>query len=202
MSLIQSVNILNGLDHLSSLDNGYFASKIISVDYIKKKRDVKEYDHVTEYPFYKHVTGSNPQPFFNPNNNLRNFNSHIRVYPKHPGIHTGIQDNYNERMNEIYGNRVSNLLDLTTLKLDISIYGRTDVEAGRLMEINFPDISPVGEEDLNSTHLDSKYTGKYLITSIHHKINIVNHMMTMEVIRDALTPEPSEANQGSTLPEG
>jgi hypothetical protein len=201
MSLIQSVNILNGLDHLASLDNGYFASKIISVDYIKKKRDIKEYDHVTEFPNYKHVAGStNPQPMFSPQNVVRNLNSHIRVYPKHPGIHTGVQDNYNEKMGDIYGNRLSNMLDLNTLKLDITIYGRTDIEAGRIMEINFPDISPTSEEDITSEHLDNKYSGNYLITSIHHKINIVKHMMTMEVIRDSLTPEqsdaPSDAEQG------
>jgi len=204
MSLIQSVNILNGLDHLVSLDNGYFASKIISIDYIKKKRDITEYDHVTEFPKYKHVAGeTNPQPLFSQQNVVRNLNSHIRVYPKHPGIHTGVQDNYNEKMGDIYGNRLSNMLDLGTLKLDITIYGRTDIEAGRIMKINFPDISPTSPDDsVASKHLDSKYTGRYLITSIHHKINIVKHMMTMEVIRDSLTPEPSDVNQSSPYPEG
>jgi hypothetical protein len=189
MTLIQNLDILNGLDHLTSLDNGYFASTLIAVDLIKKKRDITEYDHVTEFNNYKHVVAQNPQPLFTPNNVLRNFESHIRVYPKHPGLHDNNKDNYTEKMGAIYGNRLSNLHDLNTLKLNISIYGRTDVEAGRLMEINFPDISPASSEDKTSEHLDNRYSGTYLITSIHHKINLVKHMMSMEVIRDSMQPD-------------
>ena len=90
-------------------------------------------------------------------------------------------------MGDIYGNRLSNLIELNSLKLNISIYGRTDVEAGRIMDIKFPDMSPVDETDMASEHVDSRYSGRYLITSIHHKINIAKHIMTMEVIRDSLS---------------
>lgn len=201
MALIQSIDILNGLDHLSSLDNGYFASKLIAVDLIKKKRDIAEYDHVAEFSKYKHVVKNSALPLFSTANALRNFDSHIRVYPKHPGIHANSPDNYNEKMGEIYGNRLSNLLDLNTLKLNITIYGRTDIEAGRLMNINFPDISPASSEDKTTEHLDNRYSGTYLITSLHHKINIVKHMITMEVIRDSISADTPNFKI-DTLPEG
>jgi len=201
MALIQNINVLNGLDHLSSLDNGYFASTLIAVDLIKKKRDIAEYDHVAEFSKYKHVVKNSALPLFSTDNALRNFNSHIRVYPKHPGIHTNVSDNYNEKMGEIYGNRLSNLLDLNTLKLNISIYGRTDIEAGRLMNIKFPDIGPASSEDKTTEHLDNRYSGTYLITSLHHKINIVKHMITMEVIRDSIAPDNPNFKI-DTLPEG
>jgi hypothetical protein len=92
-------------------------------------------------------------------------------------------------MGTIYGNRLSNLQDLNTLKLNISIYGRTDIEAGRIINLKFPDVSPADSTDITKDHLDYRYTGSYLITSIHHKINIVKHMMSMEVIRDSFADD-------------
>ena len=191
MALIQSVNILNGLDQLSSLENGYFASKFVSLDLTKKQRTITDYDHVGNFSVYNHLAGKNAKPLFNPNV-FRNLNSHIRVYPTTSGMHTNAPNNYNERMGEVYGNRLSNLIELNSLKLNISIYGRTDVEAGHLINIKFPDMSPVDETDSTSSHIDSRFSGKYLITSIHHKINILKHFMSMEVIRDSVVPTNSD----------
>ena len=192
MTLIQSVQILNGLDHLENLDNGYFANKLVLLDILKKKRSVTEYDHVAKFPTYKHLVRDSPKSLFNSDKVVRNLNSHIRVYPTSTGLHSNIPNNYNDRMGEIYGNRLSNLIELNSLKLNLSIYGRTDVEAGKLIDIKFPDMSPVDEADRTSEHIDSRYSGSYLITSIHHKINITKHIMTMEVVRDSLTSSPSE----------
>jgi len=192
MTLIQSVDILNGLDHLENLDNGYFASKLVALDIFKKQRIITDYDHVTKFSSYTHIAGKNSTPLFDAKNVIRNLNSHTRVYPTLSKLHTGIEDNYNERMGEIYGNRLSNLLELNSLKLNVSIYGRTDIEAGRIIEIQFPDMSPVDEADKTSEHVDSRYSGSYLITSIHHKINILKHMISMEVVRDSLSSMPND----------
>ena len=198
MTLIQSVQILNGLDQLENLDNGYFASKFISLDLTNKQRFITDYDHVGKYTNYKHLVRDNPKSLFNADRVVRNLNSHIKVYPTSTGLHSNIPNNYNERMGEIYGNRLSNLIELNSLKLNLSIYGRTDVEAGRIIDIKFPDMSPVDETDRTSQHIDSRYSGSYLITSIHHKINITKHIMTMEVVRDSLTSSPSEISRGPT----
>jgi len=198
MSLIQSVDILNGLDHLENLENGYFASKLVSLDIFKKQRSITDYDHVTKFSSYKHLSRNNPIPLFNPGSVVRNLNSHTRVYPTLSKLHTGVDNNYNERMGELYGNRLSNLIELNSLKLNISIYGRTDVEAGRLIDVKFPDMSPVDETDKTSEHLDSRYSGSYLITSIHHKINFLKHMMSMEVVRDSLSSLPFDSLRNSS----
>ncbi len=117
---------------------------------------------------------------------------------KHQQENKSLMKNKKTEKREI---KLSNLHDLNTLKLNISIYGRTDVEAGRLMEINFPDISPASSEDKTSEHLDNRYSGTYLITSIHHKINLVKHMMSMEVIRDSMQPDTPKFTS-TFLPQG
>jgi hypothetical protein len=198
MALIQSVDILNGLDHLDNLENGYFASKLVSLDIFKKQREITDYDHVTKFSSYKHLSRNNPIPLFNYKGTVRNLNSHTRVYPTLSKLHTGIENNYNERMGELYGNRLSNLIELNSLKLNISIYGRTDVEAGRLIDIKFPDMSPVDETDIATEHLDSRFSGSYLITSIHHKINFLKHTMSMEVVRDSLSASSADSLRASS----
>ena len=187
MALIQKIEILNGIDHLSSLENGYFANQLIELDLINKKITSTDYYHPDKFLDYTHAVSekNNVAPLFNSKNFIINANSHKRVYPKQPGLYSKFTNNYNERMGEIYGNRKSNILDLNSLKLNILIHGRTDIEVGRTIYIKFPDISPVSIKDLSKENLDRRYAGNYLITAIHHKINAFKHMASLEVIRDS-----------------
>jgi len=188
MTLITQLSVENGLDYIVGLDSGYFASKLISLNLYNKKQEVTEYDHVEQYSNYKHSTQYNPSPLFSKNSVTRNINSHVRVYPKYPNLHTGVKKNYNERMGEIYGNRLSNMKELDNLKLNIIIHGRTDVEAGQFINVKFPDMEPPSEMDIAKDKIDPRYSGRYLITAINHKINLLNHSMSMEVIKDSFDP--------------
>ena len=187
MSLIQKIEILNGIDHLSSLENGYFANQLIELDLINKKITSNDYYHTDKFLDYTHAVSekNNVAPLFDSKNLIINANSHKRVYPKQPGLYSKFTNNYNERMSEIYGNRKSNILDMNSLKLNILIHGRTDIEVGRTIYIKFPDISPVSAKDLSKENLDRRYAGTYLITAIHHKINAFRHLASLEVIRDS-----------------
>jgi hypothetical protein len=188
MTLITELSVQNGLDYVVGLDSGYFASKLISLNLYNKKQEVTEYDHVEQYSKYKHSTQYNPSPLFSTNAITRNVNSHVRVYPKYPNLHTGVKKNYNERMGEIYGNRLSNIKELSNLKLNIIIHGRTDIEAGQFMNVKFPDMDPPSEADIAKDKIDPKYSGRYLITAINHKINILTHSISMEIIKDSFDP--------------
>lgn len=184
MTLIQNMEILNGIDHLEYLENGYFANQLIEVDVLKKNIKSIEYSHPEKFKNYTHSEKNNPSPLYD-KNAIINSHTHKRIYTKQAGLHTDTTNNYSERMGEIYGNRKSNLLDLNALRLNVTIYGRTDVEVGRTIHINYPDISPVTEEEKSKKHLDEKLTGDYLITAIHHKISKLKHFMSMEVIKDS-----------------
>lgn len=188
MTLITDLKVLNGLDYLVGLDSGYFASKLISLNLFNKKQEVTGYDHVDQFSKYKHSTQNNPSPLFSQTAVSRNINSHVRVYPNHPNLHTGIENNYDERMKEVYSNRLSNIKELENLKLNIIIHGRTDIEAGQMINIGFPSMEPPGESEISEDKIDAKYSGRYLITAINHKINILNHSMSMEIVKDSFDP--------------
>ena len=184
MLLIEHLEIISSLDNLNSLDNGYFSSKMIALDIYNKTHDVTYYDHSTMFKEYNHLAAD---ALFNNRNTFSNLDRNITIYPKQPGLYDGISENYTEKMNVIHGNRNSNLMDLNNLRLNINIYGRTDIEVGRTIEIAFPNFQPASERDLTSENLDYRFSGNYLITSINHKINPVKHTMSMEVIRDSIT---------------
>lgn len=106
----------------------------------------------------------------------------------HPGLHTDVEDNFTEKISEIYGNRVSNILNLSNYNLEIVVPGRTDVEAGSLMYIDLPDTGPLDDSDKSADNFDPLISGNYLITKIHHKINALSrHSMIMEVAKDSFT---------------
>lgn len=191
MFVIEELEILKTSDTLSNYDQGYYASRVLSIDMINKTYDTTEYDHTQEFAKYYHVSGKNVYPLYS--RPPRNPATKTVVYTKHPGLFTDTKDNVNEKFQNIYGNRQSNLLELNNLKLKIVVPGRTDVEVGSLIDIVFPDVSPVDEKDITG-HSDILYSGKYLITAIRHKINPIRHHMVMEVVKDSLQKDPSLQN--------
>jgi len=79
-------------------------------------------------------------------------------------------------------------LDLTNIKLNLTIPGRTDVEVGKMLYFSYPSLG--GKDDSNnadpSKSEDPSYSGYYFITAIRHKLNFNEHNMTMECVKDSL----------------
>ena len=47
-------------------------------------------------------------------------------------------------------------------------------------------MGPKDASDTGSTGQDKLYSGFYIITAIHHKVNRLSHEMIMEVVKDSL----------------
>lgn len=181
---INDLIIKKNFNHLESYSNGYYGNRLLSLNIRNKQVTLTDYDTINRYENYVHTEGDKTTPFFK-TNTARTTLSDIKFNPIHPGLHN-IEGNANERMPDIYGNRKANLLEMNQLKLEIFVPGRTDIEVGRMLKLNYPDVSPRGTEDQSSENLDKKYSGNYLITAINHKINTQSHMMSMEIVKDGL----------------
>lgn len=191
---INDLKIMKNFNYIENYTNGYYGNRLLSLDFINKTVRNTDYKTPERYDDYIHSEGKNTQPFFAINTPLSTL-SDISFNPIHPGLHTtksamgehfDFQDNANEKMPEIHGNRKSNLIELNQLKLEIFVAGRTDIEVGRMLKIIYPDVSPKGTNDTASENEDSRYTGNYLITAITHKLNQQTHMMSMEVVKDGV----------------
>ncbi len=187
--IAKDVDMVETNDHIKNYTNGYLANRLLTLDIYNKEYKVNDYDYVNEYKNQFHSSGSGPTsvpPFTS--DSLRNFATSISFYPVNPKLFDDFENNINEKMGEIYGNRKSSLLDLSNIKMNITVPGRTDVEIGRVLYFSYPALgakSDSTEEGLE----DKSYSGYYLITAIHHKINKIDHSMRMEIVKDSLYVE-------------
>ena len=185
--IARDVNMVETTDHIKNYTNGYLASRLYHLDIHNKKYEIIDYDYVQEYNKQWHTAGFGEYayPVFT-KDSLRNFATHISYYPKNPKLFDNFKDNINEKMNEIYGNRLSSLLDLSNIKLNITVPGRTDVEVGKVLYFSYPSLGGKADEDVNKNKEDKQYSGYYIVTAIRHKINFNDHSMSMECVKDSL----------------
>ena len=187
MSLAKDVEMIESTDYIKNYTNGYLGNRLVYLDVFNKEYQLIDYDHVLNYEkqFHSSGKGTEAKPVFS-KDTFRNFATNISFYPKNPKLFNDYADNISEKMGEIYGNRLSSMLELTNIKMNMTVPGRTDAEVGRLIYFEYPSMGGKEEGDTASTSQDKLYSGYYLITAIHHKVNKLNHEMVMEVIKDSL----------------
>lgn len=184
--LTESVDMVSTTDHIKNYTNGYLASRLITLDVFNKVYELVDYDHTTEYSNYIHSSGENAIPIF-AKDSLRNPAASVHFYPVNPKLFNNFSGNISEKITQIYGNRKSSLLELTNLKLNINVPGRTDVEVGSMLRFSYPELGP--QDNPNSKNEDLQYSGYYIITAIRHKItktDTIEHRMIMEITKDSL----------------
>ena len=185
--LAKDVTMSETTDYIKNYTNGYLANRLIFLDVYNKEYKQVDYDHVEKYKDQFHTSGAGPTaiPTFN-EDTFKNPSTHISFYPKNPKLFDDFADNVNEKMDEIYGNRLSSLLELTNTKVSITIPGRTDAEVGRLLYFSYPALGGKSDADSESSAEDKLYSGYYFITAIHHRVTKNEHSMTMEIVKDSL----------------
>jgi hypothetical protein len=187
MFLAKDVEMVESTDYIKNYTNGYLGNRLVYLDVFNKEYELIDYDHVLNYEkqFHSSGKGEEAKPVFN-KDTFRNFATNISFYPKNPKLFNDYPDNISEKMGEIYGNRLSSMLELTNIKMNMTVPGRTDAEVGRIIYFEYPSMGAKDETDTASSAQDKLYSGFYIITAIHHKVNKHEHTMTMEVIKDSL----------------
>jgi hypothetical protein len=187
---VSDMEMVDTTDHVKNYTNGYLANRLITLDVYNKVYKRIDYDYVEDYKNNYHTSGKGQEaiPVFTLDS-PRNFSSSVSFYPVNPKLFDNFPGNVSEKMEEIYGNRKSSLLGLTNIKLNITVPGRSDIEVGNLIYFKFPSLGPTSEEDKNKEKVDKNYSGYYLITAIHHRVTISEHVMVMEIVKDSLKIE-------------
>lgn len=192
-STISELNIVQSYNQLKNTQNGYLANRLITFDTNSKEIKVWDYDHVKNYGGYKHleditaiaeVNTGTMAPFSK--DTARAPAAMVNFYPKHKFLYTDFANNVNDVIEKTLPRRVSNLNELTNLKLEITVPGRSDVEVGAVIYLYYPDGTPSDETDKSKGKKDEFYSGYYLVTAIRHKINLQKHMMILEIVKDSL----------------
>ena len=191
MRLVNEIEMIESTDYMKNYTNGYLANRLITLDVFNKKYEAVDYDYVEDYKNLYHTSGKETsKPLFQVDS-ARTPLSSISFYPVNPRLFQEsttkyFEGNTSERMKEIYGNRRSSLLGLTNIKLNLTVPGRTDIEVGRMINFNYPQLGPASEEDKVKPKNDTLYSGKYLITAVNHRVTPQEHTIIMEVVKDSL----------------
>lgn len=187
---VSEMQMIETVDHFKNYTSGYLANRLIVLDVYNKQYERVDYDYVEDYKKNYHTSGKGDtaEPIFT-DKSPRTFSTNVKFYPKNEKLFTGFKDNVSEKMSEIHGNRLSSFLGLSNIKLNLTVPGRSDVEAGNMMYFKFPSLGPTSSEDATKDKIDKNFSGFYLITSIHHRVTSQEHVMIMEVVKDSLKVE-------------
>lgn len=181
---IKTSVVKQNFDQVENILKGYTASRVIDVDIYNKTYTNYDYDHIQGFVFdYPHTNGQQSLPLYSVGA-IRNPSSYKVINYNYPKLFNSSIDNFSEIFKTLYGNRRSNLLELTNFKKEITIVGRTDIEVGTLIEIDIYENKTNGDPTISEK--DDLYSGFYLITGINHKINLTKHFISMEITKDSI----------------
>lgn len=185
---IESIEIIDQFDELSKYRDGYYANSVYAFDINRKSLEIYQYDHVQSFEDYSHTEQKNVASL-NLKNAARNPESVRRLVSKGKYLFNGKANNVNEVNPSFWGNRRSNLKDISNMRMNIVVSGRTDIESGMTIYISVPTSEPRSQEDFSKSNEDPYMSGIYLITAIRHKITLINHSCIMEVAKDSINLE-------------
>lgn len=187
---VEEFEVIKTVDNLKNYGNGYLANRLYTLDIYNKRYEVTDFDYVNRFYDYDHTNRLGQHvPLFT-FDTIRNPATYNRFYPVNKKMYTGMSENVDERIKDIHGNRTSRLHELNNFIIQLTVPGRTDLEAGSMISFIYPD---VGDHSSSSDeYIDKRYSGNYIITAINHKINLKSHKMIMELSKDSLEIEDAD----------
>jgi hypothetical protein len=199
---IEALQFLTNLDIIAGQDLGHFASIVHSFDMVKKDYKSYYYDHGFNYSKYTHMEDGKynassgvyalpksdekkPYKMIFPINVVRSAENKPFVATVNPGVLDSTEDSIDLHPEDFISQRNSSLMDLTTLRLQITVPGRTDAEVGRLIKLYYPSVGEKTEKDSEAMVWDKFISGIFMITAIHHQITPLRHTMFLEISKDS-----------------
>ena len=82
--------------------------------------------------------------------------------------------------------RTSAIAELNRLKIKVTVPGRTDIDLGMLVQLNFPATTEKSDTPREEQIFDKRMSGLYSITGIMHNVSSQEHTMELDVVRDSV----------------
>ena len=202
MQSVMSYNINSQYDTLKNLRNGIFNSRTVTHDNFNKTFSEIDFDYLTEYPKLHHTehdgTGAKTDgkgilPLFNyeNGNTMSDYNEGTSyMVTETKKVHNNTEF---PTYSDITPKRVSQRLAFESFNISLNVPGFTGISCGEMISFEMPSYEPIGRD--NPFDNDPYLSGRYLVKSVRHKVNILEdyHNMSLECIKDAVrSPYPQE----------
>jgi hypothetical protein len=179
-------SIVNDFDMISSISNGSFASRLLTIDLFSQKFENLDYSlliaEASQNLLNKHVplnsfTNSKDQSLFTA------FGSFFRTY-------TTINDTQSEKSNDIRNWLLPRALHMAMLhhfRLKVTVPGDIEMKAGDVVFVEFPMFE--GKQD-GGRRINKRLSGKYLVSAVNYKFTREDN--TFECVAELVTDSFSE----------
>ena len=208
MQIVMSYTIKDQFDTLKNLRNGVYASRLITHNQLDKTYTETDFNYELEYEKIFHTEtdknggkeadkGILPK-YVKEGNSLSDYpESTLYLWPDTTNVH------YTEQGNpvaiadakNIVQKRLSQRLAFQSFKLQLTVNGFTALQAGDIITFEMPSYEP--RDGNEPSDYDVYMSGRYLVTSIRHEMNIKlkKHIMVLECMKDSVRkPYPDEFN--------
>ena len=191
---VEDFKVKTQYNTLNNLQNGVYASRLVSHDAFNKTFTETDFDYHEDYAKHNHLESDSNGGVRDDNGILPLFNfSKGKSFSDFPegtlmlstdtqNIHTDIDK---IPFNEIIQQRVSSHLAINSLVLEITVSGSTTINVGDIVHFSLPKYAKATAKDIKDQ--DVYLTGRYLISAARHHISSINkkHTMVLELIKDS-----------------
>jgi len=221
---VRSFKLIQYNDLIKNIRRGTFASTLITHDAFNKTYNTYKYNYVEDYnrvshleknkeefsgydnafvPYYGLVPkthyDSDDTEFSELTKNYKNLadyeSARIMLQSNTANLHN-TNSTKGFRVDEYLQRRQSILSIVENLELQLTVPGNTHLNIGHVIRLNVPRSGPGKSGDIN-TQNDKYLTGRWLITAIHHKIDITSqyHSMILTCIKETYGATNIESNK-------
>ena len=201
---IDDIQFLTTFDVIDQIQNGTYASKLITYDMVTGEMRETDYDFAKQFDNTESTESFSgkkvwPSIFLDENNSseltTKAF-SKLMFLPQNPTLAIdNITSSTTQRLNnsqtllgpeEFVARRLSQLGRLSNIRLAVKIAGNSRYKAGDLVELDLRQMPLNFQRGQKLTEEQVKYySGNYLITSISHQIGRINYSQTIEMVKDS-----------------
>lgn len=179
--------IISDFDMITSMSNGSFASRLLTIDLFSQKFEKLDYSLLTA------ESKKNLLNNYKPVNSFKNskdetlftaFNSFFRTY-------LTINDTKSEKSNDIKFWMLPRALHMSLMqhfRIKVTLPGDTEMKAGDVVEVEFPLFE--GKQD-GGRNINKKLSGKYLVSAVNYKL--IREEGSFECVAELVTDSFSEA---------
>jgi len=81
--------------------------------------------------------------------------------------------------------RRSILSQMKAVVFDAEVNGRTDIEVGKVVTVDMPISQIINASDSKTEVKNKRYSGRFLISAIHHRFYNGHHRMNLQLVKDS-----------------
>lgn len=199
---VNQAEMLNVNDALKLVSEGDIASTALTIDINRKEFKNTIYQHPEDFRRYTHLMDNDTGQAIWSIDFQNNPKNAIYFTPKNTHLFDEFDNNVNEVYSDIFGKRIANLRDINNFKINIAVSGRTDIQAGTIIHLQWPDTLEKANDGITDSGDDIRYTGYYMISAIRHKFTIFNYLCILEVVKDIFNENLTDGTEADYTFEG